>query len=108
MSLSRLNSIRQVLFQHAGKSIKSSIARTAVTNKYGIILEEPQRTRFGLLKVRHKYKSPSKFNGYTVNFQIVLTVVPGLLIGAGISKSIANFLEENELFVPSDDDDDDD
>lgn len=41
-------------------------------------------------------------------FQIVFTVVPGLLVGAGISKTIANFLEENELFVPSDDDDDDD
>jgi len=35
-------------------------------------------------------------------------VIPGLLIGAAISKSIANFLEENDLFVPSDDDDDDD
>lgn len=39
---------------------------------------------------------------------MVFTVVPGLLIGAGISKNIANFLEENELFVPDDDDDDDD
>ena len=36
------------------------------------------------------------------------TVIPGLLIGAMISKNIANFLEENELFVPSDDDDDED
>ncbi|XP_055904944.1 essential MCU regulator, mitochondrial [Eupeodes corollae] len=35
-------------------------------------------------------------------------VVPGLLIGAAISKSVANFLEENELFVPDDDDDDED
>lgn len=34
--------------------------------------------------------------------------IPGLLIGAMISKNIANFLEENELFVPSDDDDDED
>lgn len=38
---------------------------------------------------------------------IVCTVVPGLLIGAAISKNIASFLEENELFVPSDEDDDD-
>lgn len=36
------------------------------------------------------------------------SVVPGLLIGAAISKSVANFLEENDLFVPSDDDDDED
>lgn len=39
---------------------------------------------------------------------IVAAVIPGLLIGAQISKNIANFLEENDLFVPSDDDDDDD
>lgn len=31
----------------------------------------------------------------------------GLLIGAVISKNIASFLEENDLFVPSEDDDDD-
>ncbi|XP_052860537.1 essential MCU regulator, mitochondrial [Anopheles cruzii] len=41
-------------------------------------------------------------------FGILCTVVPGLLIGATISKNMANFLEENDLFVPSDDDDDDD
>lgn len=39
---------------------------------------------------------------------LVGSVVPGLLIGAAISKSVANFLEENDLFVPSDDDDDED
>lgn len=39
------------------------------------------------------------------NYQFGLA---GLLIGAMISKNIANFLEENELFVPSDDDDDED
>ncbi len=39
---------------------------------------------------------------------LVGSVVPGLFIGAAISKSVANFLEENELFVPSDDDDDED
>uniref|UniRef100_A0A336MPI5 Essential MCU regulator, mitochondrial n=1 Tax=Culicoides sonorensis TaxID=179676 RepID=A0A336MPI5_CULSO len=38
---------------------------------------------------------------------LVCTVVPGLLIGAAISKNMASFLEENELFVPSDEDDDD-
>lgn len=39
---------------------------------------------------------------------VIGSVVPGLFIGAAISKSVANFLEENELFVPSDDDDDED
>ncbi|CAG9761151.1 unnamed protein product [Ceutorhynchus assimilis] len=71
-----------------GLGLETAI-RSATTNKHGIILSEPQKVPFGLLKV-------------------ILTVVPGLLIGAGISKNIANFLEENDLFVPSDDDDDDD
>lgn len=39
---------------------------------------------------------------------VVCSVIPGLFIGAAISKSVANFLEENDLFVPSDDDDDED
>lgn len=39
---------------------------------------------------------------------IICSVLPGLFIGAAISKSVANFLEENDLFVPSDDDDDED
>ncbi|XP_076035616.1 essential MCU regulator [Oratosquilla oratoria] len=34
-------------------------------------------------------------------------VFVGIATGAQISKHIANFLEENDLFVPSDDDDDD-
>lgn len=55
----------------------------------GAVLPEPKKTPFGL-------------------FGLVCAVVPGLLIGATISKNMANFLEENDLFVPSDDDDDDD
>ncbi|KAJ9590158.1 hypothetical protein L9F63_016714 [Diploptera punctata] len=63
--------------------------RHATTTSTGSILPEPSKTPFGLLG-------------------ILCAVVPGLLIGANISKKIANFLEENDLFVPSDDDDDDD
>ncbi|CAG9786858.1 unnamed protein product [Diatraea saccharalis] len=63
--------------------------RNATTTPTGAILPEPEKQPFGLLSV-------------------ICAVVPGLLIGAAISKNIANFLEENELFVPSDDDDDDD
>lgn len=40
-------------------------------------------------------------------FGVFLTVLIGLSIGATISKNIANFLEENDLFVPDDDDEDD-
>jgi hypothetical protein len=63
--------------------------RSATTTPSGAILPEPRKTPFGLIG-------------------IVFAVIPGLLIGANISKRIANFLEENDLFVPSDDDDDDD
>lgn len=80
-TLSLLNNISQI-------TINNSI-RNAITTKHGVVLQEPHRTSFGILK-------------------IFFTVVPGLLIGAAISKNIANFLEENDLFVPSDDDDDDD
>ncbi|KAF4517144.1 hypothetical protein B566_EDAN006443 [Ephemera danica] len=65
------------------------LSRNAVTNQSGSFLPEPERQSYGLL-------------GVTV------TVMVGLMIGANISQSIASFLEENELFVPSDDDDDDD
>lgn len=37
---------------------------------------------------------------------VFAVVVPGLLVGAFISKNIANFLEENDLFIPDDEDDD--
>ncbi|XP_054257649.1 essential MCU regulator, mitochondrial [Macrosteles quadrilineatus] len=69
--------------------IKNHQVRSATTTPTGALLPEPQKTPFGLVG-------------------IVCAVVPGLLIGATISKNIANFLEENDLFVPSDDDDDDD
>uniref|UniRef100_A0A1Q3FJU5 Essential MCU regulator, mitochondrial n=1 Tax=Culex tarsalis TaxID=7177 RepID=A0A1Q3FJU5_CULTA len=63
--------------------------RRKYTYRSGALKPMPHQIRFGLLG-------------------IVATVIPGLLIGAQISKNIANFLEENDLFVPSDDDDDDD
>jgi len=39
-------------------------------------------------------------------FGIIGVVIPGLLLGAVISKNIASFLEENDLFIPDDDDED--
>lgn len=38
--------------------------------------------------------------------QVFLVVIPGVTIGASISKYGAAFLEEHDIFVPSDDDDD--
>lgn len=63
--------------------------RSKITTPSGAILPEPKRTPFGFVRV-------------------ICGVVLGLLVGATISKNMANFLEENDLFVPSDDDDDDD
>ena len=39
--------------------------------------------------------------------KLVVTVILGSSIGATASRKMASFLEENELFVPSEDDDDD-
>lgn len=77
------------LFKNAIISQNKYTLRNTISTPSGGILPEPKKTPFGLLG-------------------IVCAVVPGLLIGAAISKNIANFLEENDLFVPSDDDDDDD
>ncbi|CAG0921888.1 unnamed protein product [Notodromas monacha] len=62
--------------------------RTAVLTPEGAYHPEPKKVRFGLAAV-------------------FLTVIPGLFLGAMISKTLASFLEEQDLFVPSDDDDDD-
>ncbi|EEB15212.1 conserved hypothetical protein [Pediculus humanus corporis] len=62
--------------------------RTVIVKESGALYTEPKQVPLGLIRV-------------------IFTVIPGLLIGATISKTIANFLEENDLFVPSDDDDDD-
>lgn len=88
MNTKILRRVFTLLSQNNVNPIQNCV-RQKVTTPSGGILPEPQRTPFGLLGV-------------------VCAVVPGLLIGAAISKNIANFLEENDLFVPSDDDDDDD
>lgn len=69
--------------------VTKTYLRSTITTPSGAILPEPKRTPFSVLGV-------------------VSSVVFGLLVGATISKNVANFLEENDLFVPSDDDDDDD
>lgn len=38
--------------------------------------------------------------------KVLLVSVLGLYIGASVSRRMASFLEENDLFVPDDDDDD--
>ncbi|XP_055696138.1 essential MCU regulator, mitochondrial [Lutzomyia longipalpis] len=64
----------------------------------------------GSLRFKTHYRSGAiKPNPESVPFGLVgifCTVIPGLLIGAAISKNVANFLEENELFVPDEEEDD--
>lgn len=62
--------------------------RCATSTPTGAYLGEPQSTPLGFVK-------------------LILTVLPGLYVGAAISKTCAAFLEENDIFVPDDDDDDD-
>ncbi|KAH8290706.1 hypothetical protein KR054_005169 [Drosophila jambulina] len=62
---------------------------SSVYFRSGAIRPKPEEMPFGLLA-------------------ILCAVIPGLFVGATISKNVANFLEENDLFVPSDDDDDED
>ena len=78
--------------KEASTNQSSSVGKRNLTTVLasGGIVDEPERyRRFGLLKV-------------------VLTMTAGLTVGSWISKNMAAFLEENELFVPEDDDDDDD
>uniref|UniRef100_A0A8D8UXL5 Essential MCU regulator, mitochondrial n=1 Tax=Cacopsylla melanoneura TaxID=428564 RepID=A0A8D8UXL5_9HEMI len=77
------------LINKLSPKIRGTQQRLITHTPSGGFCPAPEKTSFGLLG-------------------IVGAVVPGLLIGATISKYMANFLEENELFVPSDDDDDDD
>lgn len=70
-------------------SIEYNSVRLKTHNRAGGLKPMPKVQSFGILGV-------------------LCSVVPGLFIGAAISKHVANFLEENDLFVPSDDDDDED
>ena len=63
-------------------------ARNVVTSETGAILEAPPK------------------NGFRGLIGVTVAVTAGLAVGSAISKDVASFLEENELFVPSDDEDD--
>ncbi|XP_023306039.2 essential MCU regulator, mitochondrial [Lucilia cuprina] len=75
--------------QLGGRTISEIQRRNATHFRSGALKPKPEEMPFGMMGV-------------------VCAVVPGLFIGAAISKSVANFLEENDLFVPEDDDDDED
>ncbi|XP_075168774.1 essential MCU regulator [Haematobia irritans] len=76
---------RQIL----GRTCSEVQRRQSTHFRSGALKPKPEETPFGMVGV-------------------LCSVLPGLFIGAAISKSVANFLEENDLFVPEDDDDDED
>ncbi|XP_053984171.1 essential MCU regulator, mitochondrial [Hylaeus anthracinus] len=87
MSLQRTFSLFRALSKNTGGS-KLQVRHTTRTPS-GAILPEPKRIRFGYARV-------------------LCILAAGVTIGTYLSIMIVNFLEENDLFVPSDDDDDDD
>ncbi|XP_061391484.1 essential MCU regulator, mitochondrial [Musca vetustissima] len=85
-----LTSSSPVMRQLLGRAISETTQRRQSTHfRSGALKPKPEETPFGMVGV-------------------LCSVLPGLFIGAAISKSVANFLEENDLFVPEDDDDDED
>ncbi|KAH8404203.1 hypothetical protein KR215_012272 [Drosophila sulfurigaster] len=94
MIVSRLaNPLNAAIHQLARQSVRKEVNITrqmsGVHFRSGALKPKPGEMPFGL-------------------FAIICAVIPGLFVGATISKNVANFLEENDLFVPSDDDDDED
>lgn len=71
-----------------GTNINFVFIRHRVTTDTGAFFPQPKKIPFGIVRV-------------------LLTVLPGLYLGATISKEGAAFLEENDIFVPDEDDDED-
>uniref|UniRef100_A0A1B0C6A7 Essential MCU regulator, mitochondrial n=1 Tax=Glossina palpalis gambiensis TaxID=67801 RepID=A0A1B0C6A7_9MUSC len=78
---------KMLIYSNAANNCKN--IHSAAHFRSGAVKPKPEETNFALGR-------------------IICTVIPGLFVGAAISKTVANFLEENDLFVPEDDDDDDD
>lgn len=83
----RLSNLCLRALQNAGTIRGSLVPKRSHSAVADIIPDRPEKLRFGWLR-------------------ITLVVVPTLYLGATISQQGAAFLEENEIFVPSDDDDD--
>ncbi|KAH8280393.1 hypothetical protein KR018_005475 [Drosophila ironensis] len=84
-----LSRVTRQLAQKPGNLRMLQRHMSGVYFRSGAIKPKPEEMPFGLLA-------------------IFCAVIPGLFVGATISKNVANFLEENDLFVPADDDDDED
>jgi len=88
-----LGSSRRFLPQILKKYIDSNIkqinsTRSLLTSPSGAIYPEPKKFSFPF-------------------FKVFLVLSPGVYIGAAIAKHGATILEENEIFIPTDDEEDD-
>lgn len=67
----------------------------------------PEVNSFGVLGVfLTVIPGMTTFKNYASCSLLSFLYFSGLLVGAFISKNIASFLEENDLFIPDDEDDD--
>ncbi|KAG7160517.1 Essential MCU regulator-like [Homarus americanus] len=80
------------------------VATTAVRGVRQLHLSKPCNDTFTTTDAVMPKPYTTKFTGY---MGVTVATSLGVFAGAEMSKNIASFLEENELFVPSDDDDDD-
>lgn len=92
-SIQKISAIRRLLTEfpaakRTNMTTQTRLRSSGIEFKSGALKPKPEENRIAPLLV-------------------ICAVLPGLFIGAQISKSVANFLEENDLFVPDDDDEDD-
>ncbi|KAK8749541.1 hypothetical protein OTU49_015419, partial [Cherax quadricarinatus] len=80
------------------------VATTTIRGVRQLHLSKPYSSTFTATDAVMPKPYTTKFTGY---MGVTVATSMGIFTGAEISKNIASFLEENELFVPSDDDDDD-
>jgi len=82
--------IAPLLFKsvNGAKSPNIVVSRNLLTSPSGAIFPEPNKVPFPF-------------------FKVILVLTPGIYVGAAIAKHGATILEENEIFVPTDDDEED-
>ncbi|CAD5115322.1 unnamed protein product [Dimorphilus gyrociliatus] len=68
-------------------------------------LSSIQQQRFmSIVRESGALENPPHLTRFSIS-KVMTVVLPFIFGGAYISKSVAAFLEENDIFVPSDDDD---
>jgi hypothetical protein len=89
----------------AATSLRSSCLRILNVNNNKVLLRNITQTRNVVTKTGAILEAPPK-RGFRGVLGAAAAIFTGVTVGSVISKDMASFLEENDLFVPSDDDDD--